>query len=381
MASSVALVAKELGRVGLDRVLPDSRTLPDRGPAITTACLERVTAQAPGSIRSVRVLDEHHGTAGRVRLAIDTAPDVDLPDTLFVKLTPRNVIQRMMMSAFALGSREVLFYSSIAGDAPVRTPRCYGAELDARRGRNLMVLEDLSDTATFRDIREPASAEEAAAVIDALGDLHASFWASPRLGGDLAPLRSRSAAAEQLGNVFVGRVLGNLKGRSADAVPLDMQRQSRIVFEQKEGIDAFWADEPQTLLHGDTHFGNLFFEAGAPGFLDWQATMIGPSIRDVSYFLGASVDPTVLEPIERGLVDHYVHRLASHGVDTDPERMWDLYRASAADFYVAAVVTAGTADRMQPPEISQTGVDRTVAAMQRLGTFDLLERIVAGDKI
>ncbi|WP_426573980.1 phosphotransferase [Aquihabitans sp. McL0605] len=375
MLSSLALVGKELGRVGLDRVLPDRSTLPDRGSDVTTAVLERITGRPAGSIRSVRVLDEHHGTAGRVRIAIDAAPEADLPETLFLKLTPKSPTQRVMMSVFALGTRELLFYSAIADDVPLRVPRCFGAELDARRGRNLMVLEDLSSTAVFRDIREPASAEEAASVVDALADLHAAFWRSDRIDGDLAPLRSRGAAAEKLGNVFVGKVLGKLKGRNAEVIPAEMQRASRIVFEQKEAIDAFWAGEPQTLCHGDTHFGNLFFEGTTPGFLDWQATMTWPGIRDVSYFAISSVDPAVLEPIERGLVDRYAARLAGHGIDLDGDQTWDRYRASASDMYVSAVVTAGTSDRMQPAEISQVGVDRVVAAMARLATFDLLAQI------
>ena len=381
MPSPVGLIAKELGRVGLDRVAPSGRTLPDRGRRITSKRLERFLGLAPGSVRAVHVLDEHHGTAGRVRIVVEPAPGVDVPETLFVKLTPRNLIQRVMMNVFELGAREVLFYSAVADEAPVRTPQCHGARLDARRGRSLMVLEDLSPTARFRDIRDPASAVEAAAVVDALADLHEAFWESSRFTGELALLRARSAASEQLGNMFVGRVLGNLKGRSAEAVPAEMQRQSRIVFEKRDQIDAFWARGPQTLCHGDTHLGNLFFEGAAPGFLDWQAAMIGPGIRDVSYFLCASVDASVLAPIEHDLVDRYAARLAARGVEVDAERTWNRYRASAAEFYIAALVTAGTSDRMQPPEISQVGVDRAVAAMARLGTFELLAGIVAGQKI
>ncbi len=74
-----------------------------------------------------------------------------------------------------------------------------------------------------------------------------------------------------------------------------MQRASRMLFEQRDAIEAFWATEPQTLCHGDTHLGNLFFEGSSPGFLDWQAVMMGPGIRDVSYFLIASVDVSLLK--------------------------------------------------------------------------------------
>ena len=249
-----------------------------------------------------------------------------------------------------------------------------------RRGRNVIVLEDLSERVTFRDIREPAGPDEAAAVVEALADLHAAFWMSPRFDRDLAPLRTRGAAAERLGNTFVGRILGKLKGRSAEVVPEEMQRLSRIMFERRQEIDAFWAGTPLTLCHGDTHFGNLYFEGAEPGFLDWQAVMIGPGIRDVSYFLCASVDVPVLQRVEGSLVDRYVDRLSSHGIELDAERAWTHYRASAAEFYVAAVVTAGTADRMQPPEISDVGVDRAVAAMSRLGTFEVMEELLAADR-
>ena len=238
------------------------------------------------------------------------------------------------------------------------------------------MLEDLSDTATFRDIRSPASAGEAVAVVAALADLHAAFWESPRFRTDLAPLRARSASSEELGSFFVGRVLGNLKGHAGEVVPAEIQRKSRIVFERRVDVDRYRSSGPQTLCHGDTHLGNLFFEGPNPGFLDWQAVMMGPGIRDVSYFLGVSVEPDVLAPIERDLVGQYVARLATHGITTDAAEMWTHYRASAAELYVAAVVTAGTADRMQPPEISKVGVDRATAAVQRLETFDVLERLL-----
>lgn len=379
MLSSIALVGKELGRVGLDRALPDGRTLPDRGPDITPAVLERVTGRPSGSITAVQVLDEHHGTAGRIHLAVEATSAAELPDTIFVKCTPRHPVQRVMMSVFELGARELLFYESVADDVPLRVPHCYGLDHHRRRGRNLLVLEDLGATARFRDIREPATADEAAAVVDALAALHGAFWGSPRLTGDLAALSARSPAAERLGNLFVKSVLGKRKGRSAEVIPADVARAGRMMFEQRAAIDAFWAREAQTLCHGDTHLGNLFFEGPRPGFLDWQAAMVGPGLRDVSYFLIASVDPHVLTPIESDLVDRYVGRLAEHGVVLDRAWAWNRYRASAAEIYVAAVVTAGTADRMQPAEISSVGVDRAVTAVQRLDTFAILGRLAGAD--
>lgn len=377
-ARGVGLVTKELAWCVLDRAVPVARRLPHDGRGVTSAWLESAVGAPAGSIRSVTLLDEHHGTAGRARVAIDADPSTGLPSHLFVKFTPRNLQQHLLMNVMDLGLREVLFYRSIAGDAPIRVPRCYGVQVDDRRGRNAMVLEDLSATARFRDIREPCSPDEAAAVADALADLHAAFWGSPRFTGDLAPLVARSAPATYLGEVFVRRILGDLKGQAAELVPPEVRRASRILLDDKAAVDRLWASEPRTLLHGDTHLGNLFFEGTVPGFLDWQAVMAGPGIRDLAYFVNASVDSATARAIERGLVDRYAGRLAGRGVDVDAAHLWERYRAAVAELYIAAVVTSGTGNRMQDQTVSRVGVERVVAAVQALDTFEVLRSLALG---
>jgi aminoglycoside/choline kinase family phosphotransferase len=378
LASSITLVAREAGRVGWDRFRPGSGALPAGGDALTPSFIERAASWPAGAIRSVEVLDEHHGTAGRVRAALDRSSraPAEIPGTVFVKLTPRSLVQRLMMNLYDLASREVLFYSSIASDAPVRTPECHSAVIDPRRGRNVMLLEDLDGKAEFRDIRDPVTIEEAGRVLDALADLHAAFWESPRFAADMAPLRSRKPAAERIGNMFVDRVLARPKGSPAEVIPADVAAHARRVVARRPEIDALWRRQPQSLCHGDTHLGNLFFEGDTPGFLDWQATLMAPSLRDVSYFLVSSVDPADLAGAERGLVDRYAERLAANGIGIERGRAWETYRAIAVEIYVAAVVTAGTSDRMQPPEISKVGVVRVNEAVQRLDTFGVLEKML-----
>jgi aminoglycoside phosphotransferase (APT) family kinase protein len=154
-----------------------------------------------------------------------------------------------------------------------------------------------------------------------------------------------------------------------------------VLIDRKPAVDAFWAAEPRTLVHGDTHLGNLFFEGATPGFLDWQAVMAGPGIRDLAYFVTASVDAPVARDIERGLVDRYAERLARGGVDADADHLWTRYRAVVAEFYISAVMTSGTGDRMQPEAISRVGVERAVAAVQALDTFEVLTALVAGEPV
>ncbi len=329
---------------------------------------------------AVSVLHEDSGTAGRARLRLEAGAGSDAPGTVFVKLTPTAYAQHMIMLLFGLGTREVQVYRGIAADLPVRVPHCYAAVLDERRGRNAIVLEDLSETARFRDIREPVSAAEAEAVIDAMARQHAAFWETPRFRGDLRPLTGRSPAANLLGDAIRRRFLGGMKGLGAELVPPDMRQQCRILFENSAGVDAMWASQPQTVLHGDPHLGNLFFEGDEPGFVDWQVSMAGAGIRDVAYFATASVDSELLRTIERGLVERYAAGLDRSGIDVDVEHLWTLYRAGITESFLASVATAEAGESMQNTEVCRAGVSRAVAAVAAHDSFDVLASLVANTK-
>jgi hypothetical protein len=377
-ARGTALVATEIARAGYSRARASGGDVPLRSSGLTPRWLEGAMGLPAGAIASVSVVDEHSGTAGRARLALQAGGDVDVPSHVFVKLTPTSYFQHVLMLLFGLGEREVLVYRSIAPDLPVRVPRCYATVIDARRGRNAIVLEDLADTARFRDIREPASASETEAVVDAMARQHAAFWQTGRLQGDLRPLTGRAAAANLLGDVIRKRFLGSMKGLGADMVPKEMQGQCSIFFERSAGIDAMWASQPQTVLHGDPHLGNLFFEGATPGFLDWQIAMAGAGIRDVAYFAVQSVDADLLRTIERGLVDRYASGLEAAGITVDPERLWTLYRAGVTEAFLASVTTAEAGERMQNEEVCRAGISRAVAGVEAHDSFTVLARLVDG---
>ena len=69
--------------------------------------------------------------------------------------------------------------------------------------------------------------------------------------------------------------------------------------EQRLALEALWARPPLTLIHGDAHAGNLFFDGPEVGFLDWQVVQRGQGMRDVSYFLGNSLSVQTRREIGR----------------------------------------------------------------------------------
>src|SRR5262245_31571140 len=103
----LGMAAREAVRAGLDRTFPGRGAIPLRVDAVTESWLS--SALGLGPVRSVRVLDEHSGTAARARIAV-AAESADIPARLFVKLTPRNYLQHVLMNLFGLGVHEVHAY-------------------------------------------------------------------------------------------------------------------------------------------------------------------------------------------------------------------------------------------------------------------------------
>ncbi|GAA3218925.1 phosphotransferase [Actinocorallia longicatena] len=379
VALGLGMAVREAARAGLNRVLPGGGPVPLRVEGVTDAWLGRALRLKSGDVTSVRVVGADSGTAARARIAV-TSESGGVPERLFVKLVPTNYLQHVMLNLFELGVREIHAYTALGDVPPVRVPRCHVAMVDPARGRSVLVLEDLSETARFRTVLDSLTRQEAEAVADGMADLHAAFWESDRFAGDLRPLAGRSAGAERLGNLIRRRFLGSITGPAAGLIPEEMKRECRMLFERSGEIDAFWDAQPRTLIHGDPHLGNLFFEGAVPGFLDWQVAMAGAGIRDVAYFACASVEPELLRTFERELVERYTARLAAAGVAVEVERQWTLYQAATTEFYLAAVCTAEAGERMQPRDVMLSGVERAVAGVAAHDGFGVLARLLEAER-
>ena len=323
-------------------------------------------------VAEATVIDRSSGTTGRARVALHG--DAGVPASVFVKLPPFGEQQRALVDMTGMGVTEARFYRDLAREVPVRTPGVWFAETDG--DRYVMVLEDL--VATGCRFPSPADADiEARAhdIVEQLAALHARYWESERFApdGDLAWVAARSV-----------RVAGSMPyiQRAVDALGDQMDEAFHAIADlylsRADAIMQLFGDGPGTLVHGDSHIGNLFVDVDGDrtGFLDWAVVCRAPGVRDVAYMMCNSVPRTVREAIERGIVEHYCEQLAASGVVLDLHAAWDQYRLFAVQSWAATTATAGMGSKWQPIEYGLAGTRRATAACAHLDSVGLLEQLL-----
>jgi Ser/Thr protein kinase RdoA (MazF antagonist) len=370
-----------LAAVGLDRVLGSGEVpagLADVTPGWLTAALRPRDPQV--SVTGVRRLGHHSGTTTRARIALEyggPAASAERPATLFVKITPAGLVQRVFVHAMGLAAAELRFYRELAAQVPVRVPAVFAARAGPGARRFALLLEDLAARGgRFVAVGERASVADARAVLGELARLHAAFWESPRFGADLAWVRSLESRARDLPleRFLTSTMLRAARRRFGAAMPAQFDAACRLVCERRDALERVWARGPRTLVHGDCHIGNLFFEGERPGFLDWQVLARAPGLRDVSYFLCNSLAAEAREGSEEALLDHYLAGLRAAGAPApSPEEAWRGYRRFALYAWLSAAFTAAAGSGLQEARIARAGLERTTRALVSLGTVELVE--------
>lgn len=323
---------------------------------------------APGArATKVEVVDAHSGTTGRARLAV-TWESGDLPAHVFVKLPPTAPLQRAMGVETGMGARESRFYRELAPEVPVRVPRPIGSWWTEDRRSYLMLLEDLEAAGcTFPSFESGADLALLRSALEGLARLHAAYWDSPRFDGDLAwilpPMHS------DMGPQLVAQGVAQF----GDEQPEAFHELARIYTQHGAAFADLLASGPQTLMHGDSHLGNLFLDGATVGFLDWACVCRGPGLRDVSYLLCSSVDTDLRRADEAALLRHYLAALAAAGAPAlSSEEAWRAHRRFVAAGWVASVATLALGGALQSVEVGRRAVARANAAVADLDSAALI---------
>jgi len=322
----------------------------------------------PGTeVLRCRVEDAHAGTTGRAVIALDYRGEPDLPRRLFVKLPPEDAAQRRFVTENGMGRREALFYRRLSAEVPVRVPRCFFAVANDAGDRYVILLENLADGGCgFRNASTRYSVDYVREVLAVFARLHAGFWNSPRFAADLSWVES--PGFHPMGLALVERALDMY----AEIMPPAFAEMGGFYLDHAPAIHELWSRGAPTLVHGDVHDGNLFYDEvrAEPGFIDWAIVGKTSCMRDVAYFMTGTLEPEDRARRQRELLEFYYAALAEQGVsELRPDELWRQFQWHAAYVWLAGVTTLAMGDEWQPRRYVQRSLERLNRAIADCGSI------------
>lgn len=277
------------------------------------------------------------------------------------------------MAQFGIYATEPRFFRDELPHSQVRAPEMYWAGLDEEL-YGAVLIEDLSrPSVRFCDARTPLSADEVASVLDNVALLHAGRWEDgPWLSSAtwLEHFKSPDSRGRAYYSMLKAEAVNEFIAKRRDSLSVELCDAQRC-------IDLFWGfvdrsdAGPQTLLHGDLHVGNVYFDGDDAGLCDWQVLGRGSPAFDVSYLIGSAMTIDDRRDAEQQLLQRYVGSLIAAGVANapNPEEMWALYRMHMAYGLFAWLTNP---EAFQESDITGEVVARFAAAVHDLDTAGAL---------
>jgi aminoglycoside phosphotransferase (APT) family kinase protein len=351
--------------------------LPITVPAVDAAWLTAALSQRqPG----VRVLESHvvnviYGTSTKIRVALrynEVGQQAQLPSTLIVK---GGFEEHSPAFGFMYRS-EMHCYRDLLPQLDMPAPRCYFAGEDPDTYQAIVIMEDLQARGVrFLSAQTPLDYAQETRFLDAMARFHAQWWNRPEfeprgsLDWVMTPFDefSREYQSRYLQADVWDTYMAKPRGAATPRILHDRERMQRAL----DRLAEFHIGSPLTLVHGDTHLGNLYTEGdGTPGFLDMQVRR-SPWYQDVAYHMTCALDVVDRRRWEQALLSYYLSRLSAYGVIDPPsfDQAWESYRR---ELVYGLFIFLINETRFQTEETNTANAVRFAMAAIDHGTFDAL---------
>jgi hypothetical protein len=309
--------------------------------------------QVSGIARS----DERVGTSASCRFTLryaDKGANGGAPDSLYVK---GGFTENQLKRYWVVLQQEARFYNELAADVPMNIPRHYFAAVDDEQ-QGLTMLEDLSARGVRFGYWGKLSVDAVAALIEQFAQLHGRWQGDARLPGLAGweqPQRGflKYLVRDKHWDQLVDRAYG---ARLVEAVP-----NPELI---RTALDRMWAlndAAPRTLVHGDAHGGNMFFDAdGTPGTLDFQLCFAGTPMHDISWLIVSGLGIEDRRSEEARLIRVYREAASATGIALpDFDALWLIHRQQMAHAFVS-----GACEPIEsgPLEMINAAAEVTIAA-------------------
>jgi len=300
--------------------------------------------------------EENTATKVRAEVEVENAPPALCRTICFKGMLDETGSKVQAYGATVTESR---FYSDLAPRLPahgINVPTCLYTAIDETTGHGIMIMRNLvADGATFLTALTPYSADDARRSLSQLARLHAAtgpgkpLHGVPLFGITLAQMAERPV-------VPIERTQELMDGPRREPLPDEICDAARI-HRSLGALLALLAGEPQCIVHGDAHAGNLYQLPGAAGIIDWQLVQLGHWSQDVAYHIAAALSVEDRRAHEDALLEHYLAERSALG---DPvaalPRARTHYRAAVLYGYYLWAITQRVNPRITVEFVKRLGL-------------------------
>eukprot|EP00013_Stygamoeba_regulata_P018559 CAMPEP_0177672872 /NCGR_PEP_ID=MMETSP0447-20121125/25598_1 /TAXON_ID=0 /ORGANISM="Stygamoeba regulata, Strain BSH-02190019" /LENGTH=590 /DNA_ID=CAMNT_0019180619 /DNA_START=251 /DNA_END=2023 /DNA_ORIENTATION=+ len=234
------------------------------------------------------------------------------PNFMIARFPSNNPMARRLFRAARTHTKLVKFYEDIAPEIKsIAVPTCYYSEQDRSTDDFILLLEDLSLSATRGDQMRGCTVEQATLAVTQLGVFHAEWWNS-RHFHKFAYLKSPPATemvALQSYAMSWTVFQRTYKGFTEPQVAFGQLLASRLQSLYERDHQA-----PLTLCHNDLQLGNVYFSSSQIHVTSWREVSTGHGAKDVAFLLAQGLSPADRKSHEAALLKTYHGTLLANGV-------------------------------------------------------------------
>ncbi|KAI0595021.1 kinase-like domain-containing protein [Biscogniauxia sp. FL1348] len=335
-----------------------------------------VTAEWLGSVighkvKSIELTRQIFGTASKLFYTIEYADEVADPNSRPKHICVKGVFDPEMVAnqpwTVSLAQREADFFTKIAPLIKnMGYPKGWWGGTSKEQG--IAIMSDLvREGCTFAPEVASYPVEKVLDGAAQIAGLHAQFWGKseadyPWIWNNYDPAMTFMVSQWDKVAPEVGRI----------RMPEYLMDGPRII----KALEKYYTKRNpkfRTLLHGDTHIGNIYFDAeGHTRFLDWSAFHFASCFHDLVYFMTALLTIEDRRKHEMEVLDHYLKTLHECGGPkfdrNDPELMIE-YRRSFMTNIIWPICPKG----LQSEERVAVLCARTIATWEDHKVIELLE--------
>ena len=233
-------------------------------------------------------------------------------------LPPRFVIKRQIRSEARnsgknegkFSEREIGFYKHLSANIGTQAPRYFGSFEDDATESSALVLEFVEGSPG--SVIDGTTPERLRSIVEIMARQHGKYWNNvPRFEFGPPTWLERAAAEGSVG--FLKNLIPMYAEKAAGPFSSTaLEAMARAWGEHNEKTLNFFANRPETLVHGDCELDNVVFSDGGPVMLDWQLITSAYPGHDLAVLIGTAWTDQI-EEIAADLIQTYCTVFAENG--------------------------------------------------------------------